>query len=531
MKNLNSKKNVISRLATMLLALALVLTTVLPMAEVSSYAVAGPAGAAQTGNTKTVSEQKAGTQDTAKQESGKTAAAPANEKNSAPAATSISNYQTAYDKNYSKTLIIEADITPAADREVQLQRYSTEDNTWTTIKTLSGNGRAVTYSESSGDQGSDVNEYADSKTGKVTGSASKSGRKTVGAADADTNAAADGAADTDTTADADGAANTDTTADADGTEAETVTDTMTVSRDKSVVHVGIVVPQEECAKTTSVWRLYVPATETAAAAHSSNIVVTTRNLEDLALSARSACVYRVDGDGKGVLIYSKQADKKLPQASTTKLMTAVLLLENGLLNSTTKISTHAARTPWGSGRLAAGDVYNTEDLLYAMMLPSSNDAATAIAEKVGGSETAFVSMMNAKAEALGFTRTHFRNPHGLDADGHYTTALELAKLTAYAYNFPEIRECWATKYRTIKSLKRGRRWTLWSTNSLFKYVSNFLGGKTGTEDNAKCCFTGMYTYEGSTYVTVVLGSGYGYARWSDTKKLHKYIQDYAATKY
>jgi D-alanyl-D-alanine carboxypeptidase len=212
-------------------------------------------------------------------------------------------------------------------------------------------------------------------------------------------------------------------------------------------------------------------------------------------------------------------------------MTAIVLLESGLIDSTTKVSAHAASTPYAAGRMTVGDVFSTRDLLYAMLLPSANDAATAVAERVGGSEEAFVNMMNAKAEELGFTKTHFRNPHGLDADGHYTTAKELAELTAYAYTFPEIRDCWATKYKVIKSLEKGRRWYLVSTNAIFGYVSNFLGGKTGTEGNARCCFTGVYTFNGGTYVTVVLGSGYGFSRWSDTKKLHKYIQDYALSRY
>ena len=301
--------------------------------------------------------------------------------------------------------------------------------------------------------------------------------------------------------------------------------------DEDVVHVCFDVPAEERSRTSSQWRLFVPATENAAEAYSEVISVTTRNIEKYSLSARNACVYRIDEDGSGTMIYSKESKTEVAQASTTKLMTAVLLLESGLLDTTTTISYHAAETPWGSGKLEAGDVYNTKDLLYAMLLPSSNDAATAVAERVGGTEGAFVQMMNAKAEKMGWTQTHFRNPHGLDADGHYTTALELAKLTAYAYTFPEIRECWATKYKTIKSLEKGRRWNLLSTNAIFGYVSNFLGGKTGTEGNARCCFTGVYTFNGGTYVTVVLGSGYGFARWSDTKKLHKYIQDYALSRY
>ncbi|MBQ6440853.1 MAG: D-alanyl-D-alanine carboxypeptidase [Mogibacterium sp.] len=295
--------------------------------------------------------------------------------------------------------------------------------------------------------------------------------------------------------------------------------------------VSFKIPKENRQRTSSIWRLYSPATDTSKTAVSDYITVTTRNIESYNLSAKAACVYRINADGTGTLVYSKNANTKRAQASTTKLMTAVLLMESGLLDSKTKISRHAAATPWGSGRLAAGDTYKTHDLLYAMLLPSANDAATAVAEKVGGSERAFVAMMNSKAKEMGMKKTHFCNPHGLDADGHYTTAKELAMLTAYAYTFPEIRECWTTQYKTIKSIKNKRRWTLWSTNSIFGYVSNFIGGKTGTEDNAGCCFTGVYEYNGSAYVTVVLGSGYGFSRWADTKKLHNYITEYAHTEY
>ena len=319
--------------------------------------------------------------------------------------------------------------------------------------------------------------------------------------------------------------------DADDTDAVLSTEPETMTEENGVAHVTFIVPKEERQKTTSIWRIYVPAAKKVPAVSSDRITVITRNLEDLSISARTACIYRIDSKSNGTTIYSMNGNDEVAQASTTKLMTAILLLESGLIDSTTRISSHAAATPWGSGRLAAGDVYSNRDLLYAMLLPSSNDAATAIAERVGGSEAAFVGMMNDKAGEMGFTRTHFRNPHGLDADGHYTTARELAKLTAYAYNFPEIRDCWATQCKTITSLERKRSWTLWSTNAIFNYVKNFLGGKTGTESNAGCCFTGIYTYGGSTYVTVVLGSGYGFSRWRATKKLHRYIQDHAATGY
>jgi D-alanyl-D-alanine carboxypeptidase len=428
-------KTVIKRAASVLLALALVLTSVMPMAASDTYA------AAENGQTETKAADVS-------------VATEAQSASEVKTATVISNCPAAYNKSLSETLEITADIEPAGGREVQLQRYNSADDTWSTVMTGSA-------------------ELQDADDAKETGS----------------------------------------------------------ETEKAAVNVRFAVPEKERSKTNSLWRIYVPATDDAAEAYSENIKVTTQNLENLKLSARTACIYRIDDKGEGSLIYSKKADMQHAQASTTKLMTAILLLESGKIDSTTTISNYAARTPYASGRLAAGDVYKNRDLLFAMLLPSSNDAATAVAEGVGGSEAGFVSMMNAKAEEMGLKNTHFRNPHGLDADGHYTTAYELAKLTAYAYTFPEIRECWATQYKTIKSVKRGRKWTCWSTNAIFSYISNFLGGKTGTESNAGCCFTGVYKYGGSTYVTVVLGSGYGFSRWSDTKKLHGYIRDYATTGY
>lgn len=284
-------------------------------------------------------------------------------------------------------------------------------------------------------------------------------------------------------------------------------------------------------RTSAKWRIYVKASDTAAAARSKTIKLTTCNIKTQSLVAAAACIYRIDGEGKGTLIYKKKAGQKRAQASTTKLMSAVVVMESGKIDDTTTITKNAAKTPWGSYKLKAGDVYSNRDLMYAMMLPSANDAAVAIAEGVGGSVKKFVKKMNAKAAELGLKNTHFKNPTGLDRDGHYTTALELAKLTAYAYTFPEISEMWNTKVKTISSLNTGSKWTLITTNAIFGYDKRFKGGKTGTTDNAGCCFAGVYTYKGETYVTVVLGSTFGLKRWSDTKKLHKYIRKYAATTY
>ena len=536
MKNHKTNNYIISKFSAMLLALALCLSPVMPMAGIDVYADNEGGSVASEESLEAAAKDSA--QDEAAEESKTAVSENTDEEKAEPAETEITGYKKSYNKRYHQTLKIEADISPAGGREVQLQRYNSEDKSWTTILTATA-GRSVDEDalaepDDDSDADADAEAAADTDASVDTEPANDSdvsaNTEQSNSSDAEEDAFLDLGDGSDADADSN-AADTDAALSDAGEDTAAEVDSADEEEEDGVAHVTFNVPKEERQKTTSKWRIYVPATENAAEATSRKITVITRNLEDISISARSACIYRIDGDGKGTMIYSRNSYKEVAQASTTKLMTAILLVESGLMNSTTKVSSHAASTPYASGHMSVGDVFNTSDLLYAMLLPSSNDAATAVAERVGGNEAAFVNMMNAKAEKLGLTRTHFRNPHGLDADGHYTTAKELAKLTAYAYTIPEIRDCWATQYKSIKSLEKGRRWNLWSTNAIFGYVSNFLGGKTGTESNAGCCFTGVYTYNGSTYVTVVLGSGYGFSRWSDTKRLHKYIQDYALSSY
>lgn len=247
---------------------------------------------------------------------------------------------------------------------------------------------------------------------------------------------------------------------------------------------------------------------------------------DVYLNAETACVYRVDGkNGRGTLIYDKDADKRMAQASTTKLMTAILLIESGKLEDDSLISANAASTSQIWYELEPGDVYSNYDLMYAMMLPSANDAAVAIAEGVSGNVSDFVDMMNERASELRLRDTHFVNPHGLDEDDHYSTARDVAKLTAFAYTFPDIREAMATQYKTITGKRTGNTWDLESTTLILGYDDNFKGGKTGTQPVAGFCYSGVYEYEGKTYITVVLNCDTEEDRWIDTKRLHQFIRD------
>lgn len=300
------------------------------------------------------------------------------------------------------------------------------------------------------------------------------------------------------------------------------------TKDKKTASVKITIAKKYRKKTTGKWRVYVPATDQAEKAVSRTCTLTSRNIKSKKLSAWSACVYCIDN---GTVIYTKKYKTKRSPASTTKLMTAILLAESGKLDKQTKISAKAANTPWGSGMLKKGDKYKNIDLLYAMMLPSANDAAVAVAEGVSGSTSKFVKKMNKKADKMGLKKTHFCNPHGLHDSNHYTTAFALAKLTAYAYNIDEIQKAMTTRTRTITSTRYHRSWTLHSSDTLLGQIKNFFGGKTGTGEDAKYCFTGVYKYKDKTYVTVVLRASTPFKRWRDTKRLQSYIRKYAATKY
>jgi len=249
-----------------------------------------------------------------------------------------------------------------------------------------------------------------------------------------------------------------------------------------------------------------------------------KDIEEPELAAASACIYKVGENGEGTFILEKNADEIRPQASTTKLMTAALLIESGRLEDSTMISENAAATPESYRELEEGDTYNNHDLMYAMMLPSANDAAVAVAEGVAGDVDDFVDMMNDRAEELGLNDTYYKNPHGLDQDGHYSTARDVAKLTAFAYTFPDIRETWLAETKSITSLGNDNTWNLVTTDQLLGYDEDFKGGKTGTQPVAGFIFAGVYEYRGTEYVTVVMDCGSEDARWEDTKKLHSYIR-------
>ena len=237
----------------------------------------------------------------------------------------------------------------------------------------------------------------------------------------------------------------------------------------------------------------------------------------------SDCALLINAD-TGKVIYSKNADVPHANASTTKIMTCILALENCKLNEKVKFSPYAASIEASKLYANAGEVFYLRDLLYSLMLPSHNDTAVAIAEHVSGSADKFVKLMNQKAAEIGCTNTHFATPNGLDAEyNHYTTASDLAKIARYALRNQTFRSLIRTGSYSFSSLNTGRRFYVSTTNALLGNVAGVQGMKTGFTRKAQYCFVGLsQSSKGHTYISVVLGGPTSAARWQDSRILLNY---------
>lgn len=202
----------------------------------------------------------------------------------------------------------------------------------------------------------------------------------------------------------------------------------------------------------------------------------------------------------GQVLWEKNAHERRAVASTTKIMTALLTLERAALDEEVAISAAAASTGGNMLGLAPGERILVKDLLYGLLLNSGNDAATALAEHVAGSVAAFADLMNAKAQALGMADTHFVNPHGLDAEGHYSTAYDLWLLTREAMKNSVFREMVAMPSQTS-----GDRMYA-NLNLLLTTYPGADGVKTGTSEWAGECLVASATRRGHRLIAVVLHS-------------------------
>ena len=274
---------------------------------------------------------------------------------------------------------------------------------------------------------------------------------------------------------------------------------------------------------TSLWRIVIEEGSGGTAYTSPEIKVMTRNRKTLKLSAKSAIIME---KSSGQIFYGKKMNTQRANASTTKIMTSILALEHKKWDSKATISQNAIKTPYTTLKYKKNDTVKMKHLIYAAMVRSDNGSATALAEHTAGSKAAFAKMMNAKAEELGCVNTHFVNPHGLDNKKHYSSAKDLALISRYALKNANFRKVIKTKSYSFTTTKYHKKYSFKTTNQLLGKVEGLYGIKTGTEDDAGCCFAGAYKYKGKTYITVVLGCKRDAQRWEDTKTLIRYIKKY-----
>ena len=227
----------------------------------------------------------------------------------------------------------------------------------------------------------------------------------------------------------------------------------------------------------------------------------------------------LDRNNKAIL-FGKNEHKKTKMASTTKIMTSLIVIENINLDNIVEISAKAAATGGSRLKINKGDKISVRDLLYGLMLRSGNDAAVALAEYVGGSIEGFAELMNKKALELDLKNTHFVTPHGLDSEEHYTTPYELAILTDYALKNKVFSEIVNTKMCNISI--NGYLRTITNTNELLGNLNGVYGVKTGFTNGAGRCLVTSIKRGDLDIICVVLGADTKKIRTKDSINLIEY---------
>ena len=233
-----------------------------------------------------------------------------------------------------------------------------------------------------------------------------------------------------------------------------------------------------------------------------------------AISAQSAIVLDANS---GRILFSHNANQKMGMASTTKIMTAITALENADINSVATVSPNAYGVEGSSMYLVLDEQLTLEELLWGLMLVSGNDAATAVAEHVSGSVEKFAELMNSTAFKIGATDSNFTNPHGLSDENHYTTAADLAKITAYALQNPKFREIVSTRTKSIPWKDHDYNRHLVNHNKFLTMYEGCIGVKTGfTKATGRCLVTAVEK-NGMCLVCVTLNAP---DDWNDHKTLY-----------
>ena len=237
--------------------------------------------------------------------------------------------------------------------------------------------------------------------------------------------------------------------------------------------------------------------------------------KDLSLSSESAVL--ISPLTKRI-VYSKNPHLRLPPASTTKIMTAIVVLKNSHLQKKVTVSKFASSMEASKVYIKEREAYLMEDLLKALLLNSGNDASVALAEGVAGSEEEFVNMMNETAQTIGAKNTNFKNSNGLPAEGQYSTAYDLALIVREAMKYRKFAEIVKMKEDEIEEVNSGRKIKLKNHNkSLWNDTPYMISGKTGYTKKARHCFAGYIQYNRwRKVIVVILKSG---SLWKDLELL------------
>ena len=252
--------------------------------------------------------------------------------------------------------------------------------------------------------------------------------------------------------------------------------------------------------------------------------------EEINLNAKAAVIMDAES---GKILYEKSKDQKMPNASTTKILTCLYILKHCNLDQMAEVSKNAAMQPKVRLGVREGEKYKVKDLLYGLMLESYNDCAVVLAEHAEGSVEKFEKRMNQMAENLGTLNTHFVTPNGLDGidkkGRHETTAQDLAKIMARCIKNQQFLEITQTKQYTFTDGSRKRRFICNNHNALLSSMQGVISGKTGYTSKAGYCYVGAVKQKNMTMTFSVLASGWPphkTYKWKDVRKLVQYATDH-----
>ncbi len=237
------------------------------------------------------------------------------------------------------------------------------------------------------------------------------------------------------------------------------------------------------------------------------------------VTAKAAILVDMD---TGTVLYSRNVDKRLEMASTTKIMTAILILESLSLDQKVKVPAAAVGVAGSTIGLLRGETLTVKQLLYALLVPSANDAAVTLAVAEAGSVKAFVAKMNARAKEMGLTNTHFVNGSGLHAENHYSSAKDIAKLASFAMQDPVFRRIVSTREYTLPHAGGVANRVIKTSNELLRDFNWVNGIKTGSTPWAGYCLVSSATKNGLTLISVVLGAKDQDTREAESKALLTY---------